>query len=64
VRIGSSAGELRKKPATFFQLRLPKDVLVVGAIADEAPPERKAELVAALKSLRPFEKKPKPEFGL
>jgi hypothetical protein len=64
VKVGTGRGELRKKPATFYHVRLPKDVLVAGALADEAPPERKAELIEVLKSLHLFEKKPKPEFGL
>ena len=61
VKIGTGRGELRKKPATFYHVRLPKDVLVAGALADDAPPERKLELIEVLKSLHPFEKKPKPE---
>jgi hypothetical protein len=61
VKVGTGRGELLKKPATFFHVRLPKDILVAGALADEAPAERKQELLDAMKSLHPLEGKPKPE---
>ncbi|HEV8247307.1 MAG TPA: hypothetical protein VGP93_16125 [Polyangiaceae bacterium] len=61
VKVGTAHGELAKKPATFFHVRLPDDILVAGAVDDDAPAARRQELIDAMKSLRPKEKKPKPE---